>query len=476
MRPAGRREEALDRPEIAQTASTDAGVPSGLPTSHGKLFGTDGIRGVANDTLRPELALAVGRAAARVLGGGTFLLGRDTRVSGPMLEAALVAGLCSAGARVLRAGILPTPAVAYLVGEVRANAGVVVSASHNPIEDNGIKFFGPDGRKLPDSVEARVEAVLAHDGPRPTGVDVGEVEDFPEAQELYLRHLLRYGPPVRGLRVVVDCAFGAAYRLAPRLWEALGASVVALHAEPDGSKINVGCGSTHPAVLQQAVVQHRAHVGFAHDGDADRVVAVDESGAVVDGDLILAACARHLHARGQLDPPVVVVTVMTNLGVERALQGEGIRVERAPVGDRYVLERMEELGAVLGGEQSGHVIFRHLATTGDGLLTALQLVRVMQESGRSLAELVAGIPRYPQVLVNVPVRSRQRLLQDPAVRQRVDLAHRALGNDGRVLVRASGTEPVVRVMVEHEDADRARTMAEELAAFLRDKDQGPGGR
>ncbi len=439
-----------------------------------RLFGTDGVRGVANDTLRPELVLALGRAASRVLGGGTFLVGRDTRLSGPMLEAALVAGLCSAGSRVLRAGILPTPAVAYLVRDVGADAGVVVSASHNPIEDNGIKFFGRDGRKLPDPVEDEVEAALGVDGPRPTGVRVGFAEELPQAEELYLRHLLRHGVSCRGLRVVVDCAFGAAYRVAPRLWEALGAHVVALHAEPDGSRINVGCGSTHPSLLQRAVVEHRAHVGFAHDGDADRVVAVDETGAVVDGDLILAACARHLHRRGELDPPLVVVTVMTNGGVERYLQQQGVRVERAPVGDRYVLERMEELGAVVGGEQSGHVIFRNLATTGDGLLTALQLVRVMQQAGCPLSELVAGIPRFPQVLVNVPVSSKDRALADPAFQDRVEAARRSLGDRGRVLVRASGTEPLVRVMVEHEDAHRARRTAEELAEFLRDRFSPPG--
>ena len=434
-----------------------------------RLFGTDGIRGVANDTLTPELALAVGRAAAEVLGRGTFLLGRDTRLSGPMLEAALVAGLCSGGARVLRAGVLPTPAVAYLVRQVSARAGVVVSASHNPIEDNGIKFFGPDGRKLPDELEDRIEAALAQSIPRPVGLEVGLAEDFPHAEDRYLHYLLRHAPEARGLRVVVDCAFGAAYRLAPRLWDVVGAHVVALHAQPDGSRINVGCGSTHPSILQRAVVERRAHVGFAHDGDADRVVAVDETGAVVDGDLILAACARHLRACGQLDPPVVVATVMTNLGVELTLQAEGIQLERTPVGDRYVLERMEELGAVLGGEQSGHVIFRRLATTGDGLLTALQLVRVMQESCRPLSQLVVGIPRYPQVLVNVPAGPAAGVrLQDPEVQARVEAARRALGARGRVLVRASGTEPVVRVMVEHEDPEFARRAAEELAEFLRE--------
>lgn len=439
-----------------------------------RLFGTDGIRGVANDTLMPELALAVGRAAVLALGPGTYLVARDTRVSGPMLEGALVAGLCSGGARALRAGILPTPAVAVLVQEMGCAAGVVISASHNPVEDNGIKFFGGDGRKLSEELEASIEAFLGREGaPRPVGVRVGTASDLPDAEDRYLGFLLRHAPSARGLKVVVDCAFGASFRLAPRLWEATGAQVVALHAEPDGSRINVHCGSTHPQVLQRAVREHRAHVGFAHDGDADRVIAVDEAGRVVDGDLILTACARHLHSAGELDPPVVVVTVMTNLGVERALQASGIQVVRAPVGDRFVLERMEQLGAALGGEQSGHVIFRRLSTTGDGLLTALQVVRVMQETGKLLSELVGDISRFPQILVNVPANPPSRVLQDPGVRRRVQDARTELGSKGRVVVRASGTEPVVRVMVEHEDAELARKTAEELAAFLRTRD-GPG--
>jgi phosphoglucosamine mutase len=306
------------------------------------------------------------------------------------------------------------------------------------------------------------------------GVDVGTAQHVADAEDRYLAFLLRHAPSARGLRVVVDCAFGAAYRVAPRLWEALGAEVVALHAEPDGTRINVRCGSTHPEVLRKAVLEHRAHVGFAHDGDADRVVAVDECGRVVDGDLILTACARYLLSMGALDPPVVVVTVMTDLGVERTLRASGIRVERVPVGDRYVVERMEELGAVLGGEQSGHVVFRSLATTGDGLLTALQLVRAMQDTGRSLGDLIAGVPRYPQVLVNVPLASGAQLLQRPEVQERIEQVSRSLGEGGRVLVRPSGTEPVMRVLVEHEDADRARRLAEDLAAFLRAASGGRG--
>lgn len=440
----------------------------------GRLFGTDGIRGVANETLTPELALEVGRTAARILtpGGGTFVIGRDTRLSGPMLEGALVAGLCASGARVVRGGILPTAAIAYLVRALGADAGVVLSASHNPIEDNGIKFFDREGFKLPDAMEERIEAALGTDGPRPTGRGVGRVQDLVDAEERYLRHLVAHALPARGLRIVVDCAFGAAYRVAPALWDFLGAEVIALHDEPDGERINVGCGSTHPEVLQEAVRAHRADLGFAHDGDADRMIAVDERGSVVDGDLTMVVCARHLARLGMLDPPVVVATVMTNLGVERALRREGIRMERTPVGDRYVLERMLEIGAVLGGEQSGHVIFRHLATTGDGLLTAVQLLNAVLRSGRRLSDLVADVERYPQVLLNVRVPDPRALLQDHAVRAAVNAAARRLGSEGRILVRPSGTEPLVRVMVEHEDGALAQEVAQEIADLVRSRSEG----
>jgi len=439
-----------------------------------RLFGTDGIRGVANATLPPELAFQVARAAAQVLapGGGVFFVGRDTRLSGPMLEGALIAGLCSAGVSVVRGGILPTAAVAYLTRNLGCDAGVVISASHNPIEDNGIKFFDRTGYKLSDEVEAWIEQALSAAGPRPTGTRVGGVRDLVDGEERYLRYLVARARPVRGLRVVVDCAFGAAYRLAPRLWELLGAEVVALHEEPDGTRINVRCGSTHPEPLQAAVRTHGADLGFAHDGDADRVIAVDGRGAVVDGDLILVACARHLLRRGELEPRVVVVTVMTNLGVERALEREGIRVVRAPVGDRYVLEHMLKTGAVLGGEQSGHIVFSHLATTGDGLLTAVQLVNAMVEADKSLHELVSDIERLPQVLHNVRVRDPRAALEDEVVQGAVVRAADALGRAGRLLVRPSGTESVVRVMVEHEDAGTAEALARELADLIRSRAGG----
>jgi phosphoglucosamine mutase len=453
----------------------------------GRLFGTDGIRGVANETLTPETAFAVGRAAGAVLAPvGTFVVGRDTRVSGPMLEAALVAGLCSVGARVVRVGIMPTPAVAYLVGALGADAGVVISASHNPIEDNGIKFLGPTGQKLPDAVESEIERAMGMDGPRPVGTRVGVTEEMVDATERYLRYLVSHARRAEGLRVVVDCGFGAAYRLAPELWTLLGADVVALNDEPDGTHINVRCGSTSPEVVASAVRARGADLGFTHDGDADRVIAVDETGRVVDGDLIMTVCARSLARKGLLTPPRIVATVMTNLGVEQFLRAEGIEVDRAPVGDRYVLERMLQTGALLGGEQSGHIIFRRLPVkhqsstipsasrpsptegilTGDGLMTAVQLLNVMVETGQPLSELVGDVRRYPQVLVNVPVTSKDAALDDAQVREAIAHTEQRIDGRGRLVVRQSGTEPLIRVMVEHADEDTARRIASDLAETI----------
>lgn len=433
------------------------------------LFGTDGVRGVANDDLTPELVFRLGRAAAHVLSedGARFLLGRDTRLSGPMLEAALVAAICSTGGTAIRAGILPTPAVAYLA-RASAAVGVAISASHNPVEDNGVKFFGADGFKLPDGVEAAIEATLERgDLRRPTGVSVGRVEEMPDAADRYIAYVADLADaPAAGLRVVVDCAFGAAAAAAPALWERLGATVIALNAEPDGRRINVNCGSTCPEVVQAAVRAHGADIGFAHDGDADRVIAVDETGAVVDGDAIMGLCALHLHERGRLPGGVVVATVMSNLGLERALAARGIRLERTRVGDRYVLERMRALGATLGGEQSGHVVFLDHATTGDGLVTAVQVLNVMLRSGARLSELARPIGRYPQVLKNARVAARDGALDHPAVRRAVAAAERRLAERGRVLVRPSGTEPLVRVMVEAEDPVEAEAVAAELIEVI----------
>lgn len=435
------------------------------------MFGTDGVRGVANVDLTPELAFNVGRAAAHVLnpqGGGRFLIGRDTRLSGEMLEAALVSAICSTGGHPVRAGVLPTPGVAHLARVQRAAAGVVISASHNPIEDNGIKFFAGDGFKLPDEVEDAIEAAMnRRDLRRPLGVDVGRVEEFPEGAEMYAEYVASLATmPLGGLRVVVDCAYGASARVAANLWKRLGATVIAINDALDGSRINVKCGSTNPEVIRQAVLEHGADVGFAHDGDADRVIAVDETGQIVDGDGIMGLCAIHLHSQDRLRGSHVIATVMSNYGLEVALQRAGIALERTKVGDRYVLERMRETVANLGGEQSGHIIFLDHVTTGDGAVTAVQVANVMMETGKRLSELAAPIERWPQVLRNVTVPDRDRFAREPAIQAAIADAERSLGGRGRILVRPSGTEPVVRVMVEAEDQQDAESIAGRLVGAI----------
>lgn len=436
----------------------------------GRLFGTDGIRGIANADLAPELVFQVGRAAGVILGAGgaPFFVGRDTRISGPMLEAALASGLCSVGVNVDLGGILPTPGVAFLTRLRGAACGVVISASHNPVEDNGIKFFAGDGFKLPDDVEARIETLVERrDLARPAGTAVGTIRRVPQPDEPYLDHVAALSDgSLAGMRVVVDCAFGAAVYAAPRLWERLGARVTPLHAEPDGTRINVNCGSTHLAPLQEAVRAHAADVGFAHDGDADRVLAVDERGDVVDGDALMGICALDRQRRGALPGNVVVATVMSNLGLEQALAAASIRLERTRVGDRYVLERMREIDATVGGEQSGHVIFLEHATTGDGLVTAVQVANVMLRSGRRLSELSAAIPRLPQVLLNVRVRERDGASASPELAAAVSAAEARLASRGRILVRPSGTEPLIRVMVEAERQEEAERVAAEVADLI----------
>src|SRR5574341_879235 len=447
-----------------------------------RLFGTDGVRGVANEDLSPELVFRLGRAAAHVLyveqpadrsepqgdaraasprtplreHGARFVIGRDTRLAGPMLEAALVAAICSTGGTAIRAGVVPTPAVAYLARAADA-VGVAISASHNPVEDNGLKFFGADGFKLPDAVEEAIEQALSRsDLRRPTGEGVGTVEELPDAAERYVEYIVDLAETsAAGLRVVVDCAYGAATSVAAMLWERLGGTIIAINDTPDGARINVGCGSTSPDVVAQAVLEHGADIGFAHDGDADRVIAVDETGQVVDGDAIMGLCAMHLQTQRRLPGEVVVATVMSNLGLELALRTRGIR-----------LERMRELGARLGGEQSGHIIFLDHATTGDGLVTAVQVANVMLGTDRRLSELAAPIGRYPQVLKNVRIAVRDAVLDHPAVRAAIADAQQRLADRGRILVRLSGTEPVVRVMVEAEDAAQAEALASEIIDII----------
>jgi phosphoglucosamine mutase len=411
-------------------------------------FGTDGVRGDADADLTDEFVTALGRAAARVLGAGRFVVGRDTRASGPRIEAALLHGLALEGAAVVPVGVVPTPAVAYFA-QRDAAAAAVISASHNAWTDNGVKLMARGGRKLPDEVEAAIEDELRVLLTQPPATDVAGwiVRDRDEEYIDHLGAALR-GRTLEGMRVVVDCANGAASRVAPSALRRLGADVIVLHADPDGRNINEQCGSTYPESLQAAVRAHEAEVGLALDGDADRVIAVDEHGALVDGDQIMAALAIDLDARGELRNRAIAVTVMSNLGLRRALAGAGIAIVETPVGDRNVLSALDEHDLVLGGEQSGHVIFRELATTGDGVLTGLLVCDLVRRSGQPLSQHAAVMARFPQVLVSVPVARVADLDNSTVVRQEIAAIETALGDAGRVLVRASGTEPVVRVMVE----------------------------
>lgn len=433
----------------------------------GQLFGTDGVRGVANTELTPELSLGLGRAVVRTLREEgvprpRVAIGRDPRASGEMLEAALIAGVCSAGGDAIPVGVVPTPGVAFLTAHLRADSGAMISASHNPVGDNGIKFFGADGYKLTDAEERRVEELLqttAED--RPTGASIGRLRPERGAVSAYIDHLVATGTDLQGLRVVMDCAEGAAHEVAPAVLGRLGCDVTTIHATPTGANINDGCGSTYPQTVANAVVERGADVGLAYDGDADRLIAADHTGAVVDGDAILAILAQRMHAAGRLD--TVVTTVMTNLGFHHAMRDLGIAVVTTTVGDRYVLEEMRKHGHPLGGEQSGHVILTEHATTGDGILTGVQLLRAVRESGRTLADLAGIMRRLPQVLVNVRDVDRGRLTDADKLWQAVAEEEAALDGSGRVLVRASGTEPLVRVMVEAESEDRATAVAQRLA-------------
>ncbi len=442
----------------------------------GRLFGTDGVRGLANRDLTAELALGLAVAAAHVLGdAGEFaghrpvaVVGRDGRASGEFLSAAVLAGLASAGVDVLGAGVLPTPAVAYLTASLGVDLGVMLSASHNPMPDNGIKFFARGGVKLEDAVEDAVEARMNEPWQRPTGAAVGRISPLAGATERYVDYLVATVPhSLAGLKVVLDCANGAAFAAAPAALRRAGAQVLTIAAEPDGWNINDGCGSTHLELLSAAVVEHGADVGIAHDGDADRCLAVDATGAVVDGDQILAILALAMHDRGSLAHGTVVSTVMANLGFRIAMEREGLRIVETAVGDRYVLEAMKDGGYVLGGEQSGHVIMLEHATTGDGLLTSLHLLAQVAATGKPVAELAAVMQRLPQVLVNVSGVDKTRMGTSPELAAAISAAESELGANGRVLLRPSGTEPLVRVMVEAAAAPQARAVAERLAEVVR---------
>ena len=440
-----------------------------------RLFGTDGVRGLANgEVLTPELAVALAAAAAHVLAERdrshrpVAVVGRDPRASGEMLEAAVVAGLTAAGADALRVGVLPTPAVAYLVGALDADLGVMISASHNAMPDNGIKLFAAGGHKLPDAVEHAVEERVDVLGDRPTGAAIGRVRDLPDdAHARYADHLLLATPgPLDRLRVVVDCAHGAASAIAPEVYRRAGAEVIAIAAEPDGLNINDGVGSTHLDLVRRAVLEHGADLGIAHDGDADRCLAVDASGADVDGDRILAILALAMRDANELAGNTLVATVMSNLGLHLAMRDQGITMRTTAVGDRYVLEELRAGGFTLGGEQSGHVVMPAHATTGDGLLTALRLMARMATTRTSLAELASVVTVLPQVLENVRVADKEAVAASDDVRAAVADAERELGDTGRVLLRPSGTEQLVRVMAEAPTIDEARAAVAELSAVV----------
>jgi len=446
------------------------------------LFGTDGVRGLANGLLTAELALHLAQATAVVLGQGrsaearkaegrrlTAVVARDPRVSGEFLAAAVAAGLASSGVDVLDAGVIPTPATAFLIADRDADFGVMVSASHNPAPDNGIKIFARGGTKLPDIVEQRIERALEGERLQPTGAGVGRIRRFADAEDRYVLHLLGSLPHrLDGIHVVLDCAHGAAAGVSPETFKDAGATVTVIGADPDGLNINDGVGSTHLDVLAETVVRLGADVGIAHDGDADRCLAVDAEGNVVDGDQIMAILAVAMKERGTLVDDTLVATVMSNLGLHRAMEAHGIRVLQTGVGDRYVLEAMNEGGYSLGGEQSGHVIMSDFATTGDGLLTGLHVVAEMARQGKTLAELASLMTVYPQVLVNVRGVDRDGVA-DEVVQREVAASTAELGDSGRVLLRASGTEPLVRVMVEAASEDVARAHADRLAGVVRER-------
>ena len=442
------------------------------------LFGTDGIRGLANVDLTAELALDVAVAAAHILVESLgdknkrphAIVGQDSRASGEFLEAAVVAGLTSAGVDVYRVGVLPTPAIAYLVAESGADLGVMISASHNPAPDNGIKLFARGGEKLADSLEAAIEARMGEPWQRPTGAHVGRVIEDASAREKYIAHLLKsLDVSLAGIKVVVDCANGAASFVAPVALEKAGATVIAIGNKPDGLNINDGVGSTHLDFLRDAVLKNKADIGIAHDGDADRCLAIDAAGNVIDGDFILAILAQGFKSRAKLHEATVVATVMSNLGFLIAMKEAGINVVKTAVGDRYVLENMLENNYTLGGEQSGHIIMREFAGTGDGLLTALQLIAEMARSKKSLQELSKIMNRFPQVLINVSGVAKAQLDSSQVIKAAVAKFEAELGKEGRILLRASGTEPLVRVMVEAQSDNIAKEIAEKLATVVKEE-------
>lgn len=447
-----------------------------------RLFGTDGVRGEANVTLLPEMAYRLGRAATIYFGKESeeqplIIIGRDTRISGEMFESALTAGICSAGGRAMLAGIIPTPAIAYLARKHKAKAGIVISASHNPFHDNGIKFFGGDGYKLPDAVEDELEAIVHQletddNYPRPTAEHIGHIEYRTDLLNQYMEFVLSTCKErFDGVKVVLDCANGAAYEAMPKILRRLGANVKVIHALPNGTNINDGCGSTHLESLQKAVLENGADFGIAHDGDADRCLCVDEKGQVIDGDHILVMCAMDMMKEGKLPYNTVVTTVMANIGFHQAIKKAGGRAEITKVGDRYVLENMLKNGYKIGGEQSGHIIFTDFSTTGDGLITALQVLSSLKRSGRKASDLTALMTTYPQLLVNVKVATKEGWETNEAIKEAIAEGDKELGENGRILVRPSGTEPLIRVMAEGPDQTQLDRICHAIADVVK-KEQG----
>jgi len=448
-----------------------------------KLFGTDGIRGRINRyPMKPENVLRIGMAAATVLrkelqGRNMVLIGKDTRLSGYMIESALTSGICSMGMDVTLVGPLPTPGIAFLTRTLRIDAGIVISASHNPFQDNGIKFFSFDGFKLPDSVEKRIEELVVDDSLerfRPKGEEVGKAFRLDDATGRYIEYIkstLTRGTTLEGMKVVVDCANGAAYKTTPWLLRELGAEVISLNDKPDGTNINLQCGSVYMEGLRKAVVEHKAHVGIAHDGDGDRTLLCDEKGRTVDGDMIMGMCAVDMARAGRLKGKTVVATVMSNLGLERFLDRHGVRLLRTKVGDRYVVEKMLDGGFNIGGEQSGHIIFLDFNTTGDGPITAVQVLSLMKNGNMALSKLASRIKLFPQVLMNIEVEKRQDIRSVPEIESVVKAAEEKLGSRGRVLVRASGTEPKIRVMLEGENEKLIAKLGRDISKVIKDKMQ-----
>ncbi len=442
----------------------------------GTLFGTDGVRGLANVDLSPLLALKLGTTAAHVLveheSKAKIVVGRDPRISGDILESALVAGICSQGADAILVGVIPTSGIAYLTKKLGASAGAVISASHNPMPDNGIKFFGPDGFKLDDAIESEIEdSILQYDDfKRPSGADVGRMYRQPKLADDYLAYVKSTAKHrLDCLRLVIDCSNGAASDFAPKLFAELGAEVFPINCEPDGVNINVECGSLHPRYMQAEVRKHHAHAGISFDGDADRAILADENGNTVDGDHIMAICGLNFARSGELPGNIVVATVMSNIGLEIALAKENVKLLRTAVGDRYVSEEMRRTGAVIGGEKSGHLIFSRYTTTGDGMITAIQVLDVMAGSGKTLSELASEMQEFPQVLINVPVKERNGWDKDPDIVAAIQAGSKKLEGRGRVFVRPSGTEKLIRVMAEGPDKEELDQIAGEIVELVKEK-------